>query len=164
MSGSPVIRFVDQSESAAVATMLRQMDMFYRPGATLPDPATYLEAARRTIETREGTRFALAFLDGEPVGIACIAVVRPGHNLAGLVFLKDLFVTEAARSHGIGTLLMRFLARFAVDHDLGRLDLTTGRDNMCARRLYGSLGGETVEKVYFSFPAEQLRRLAGDAG
>ncbi len=164
MSAAPEIGFADAAAIPEVARLLRAMDAFYRPGEALPDDATYLATVRRTMETREGTRFVLARAGGAAVGLACIAVLRPGRNLAGLVFLKDLFVDESARDRGVGRALMGFLARFAVEHGIGRIDLTTGRDNAGARRLYAALGGEEQDKVFFSFPAERLRRMADDAG
>ncbi|MFY0100128.1 GNAT family N-acetyltransferase, partial [Acinetobacter baumannii] len=78
---------------------------------------------------RFGTQFALARHAGRPVGLAAFAVIHPGRRLKGLIFLKDLFVAPEARGLGTGEALMRFLARFAVDNGIGRIDLTAEPHN-----------------------------------
>lgn len=158
------LRFATAGDAAAVALMLREMDAHYRPGAVLPTAETYRRVAEATLVEREGTRFALCFAGGVPVGIACIGVLRPGRDLQGLVFLKDLFVAERARGRGVGRALMGFLARFALASGLGRIDLTTDADNAGARRLYTRLGGGASDKVFFTFRADALARLAEEPG
>jgi GNAT superfamily N-acetyltransferase len=161
---APEVRFAEVADAATVATLLRTMDMHYRPGETLRPAADYEASVVATIEAREGTRFALCLAAGEPLGLACIGVLRPGRDLKGLIFVKDVFVREEAQGRGIGTLLMRFLARFAISQGLGRIDLTTPVGNAGAQRLYAALGGVVQHKVCFSFPADSLQRLSGGGG
>jgi ribosomal protein S18 acetylase RimI-like enzyme len=104
----------------------------------------------------------LCLAAAEPLGLACVGVLRPGRDLKGLVFVKDVFVRDEARGRGIGTRLMRFLARFAIAQGLGRIDLTTPVGNAGAQRLYAALGGIVQHKVCFSFPIESLERLSSD--
>ncbi len=118
--------------------------------------------ASSTIAEREGMRFAICVaFDGKPLGVACVAVLRPGRDLRGLLFVKDLFVKEEARGHGIGSALMRFLAAFCLDQGIARIDLGTDRSNDGAQRLYDALGGVRQDKVAFTFPTDVLKRLAG---
>jgi GNAT superfamily N-acetyltransferase len=157
---APQMRFATRADAPAVAKLLREMDTHYRLGESLPQPAEYEASVARTLETREGTRFALCLLAGVPQGVACIGVLRPGRDLKGLVFVKDVFVREEAQGQGLGTELMRFIAAFALAEGIGRIDLTTPVSNRGAQRLYAELGGLVQEKVCFTFPAESLRRLA----
>lgn len=136
------------------------MDEHYRPSEALPAPATYAAIAEATIRTQEGTRFVLCFADGRPAGLACLAVLRPGRDLKGLIFVKDLFVRAELRSRGLGRAMMRFIAEFALGQGIGRIDLAAGEDNPGARRLYEELGGLVRPAVYFNFPEDALRRLA----
>ena len=161
MPSHPAIRFADEGDAGSVADVLREMDRHYRPDADLPSPGDYVATATRTIEEREGTRFLLCFSpDGRPVGIACVAVLRPGRDLRGLVYVKDLFVKQEARGAGLGTAMMRFLAHFCLERGIGRIDLGTDRSNLGAQRLYEALGGASQEKVNYTFPIESLRKLA----
>ncbi|SDQ96609.1 Ribosomal protein S18 acetylase RimI [Rhizobiales bacterium GAS113] len=157
----PEIRFAEAADASAVATLLRAMDTHYRPGDALPLAAEYAACVTRTLEAKEGTRFVLCLAAGEPLGVACIGVLRPGRDLKGLVFVKDVFVCQEAQGHGIGTKLMRFLAGFAIEQGLGRIDLTTPVSNSGAQRLYAALDGVVQHKMCFTFPIESLQRLAG---
>ena len=97
-------------------------------------------------ETAEGTRFAVAEIEGEAVGIACFAILRPGHLLEGLVYLKELFVVDSPGTGHRGR-LMAFLAAFAREHGLGRIDFTTDAGNDASQRLYEGLGATRQPKV-----------------
>ena len=117
--------------------------------------------ASSTIVAREGMRFAIGVAsDGKPLGVACVAVLRPGRDLRGLLFVKDLFVKEQARGQGLGSALMRFLAAFCLDQGIARIDLGTDRGNDGAQRLYDALGGVRQDKVAFTLPTDVLRKLA----
>ncbi|MBL8690944.1 MAG: GNAT family N-acetyltransferase [Rhodospirillaceae bacterium] len=157
-----VIRFAAEADSSSVADVIEAMDRHYRPDAELRPWAEYRAMAAATISAREGTRFVLCLAPGgAAVGIACVAVLRPGRDLRGLVYVKDLFLKEEARGLGLGTEIMRFLARFCLDEGIGRIDLGTDRSNDGAQRLYDALGGSRQDKVSFTFPADTLRKLAG---
>jgi ribosomal protein S18 acetylase RimI-like enzyme len=120
--------------------------------------------AEQVFVEREGTRFVLARGDGEPLGVACIAVIRPGRDLKGLVYLKDLFVVETARGYGVGKRIMRFLAHFANENGIGRIDFTTDRSNEAAQRFYALLGACAQQKMHYTLAGEALRELADEAG
>jgi ribosomal protein S18 acetylase RimI-like enzyme len=155
------VRFAKPEDATAVALLVREMDRHYRPGEDLRPEADYRGRVKEAIASREGTRFVLA-RDGEgrDVGLACVAILRPGRDLRGLLYLKDLYVAEAARGLGIGTRIMGFLAAFATENGIGRIDFTTDSDNAPAKRLYDALGGVVKEKVYYTLPTEALGALA----
>jgi GNAT superfamily N-acetyltransferase len=154
------IRIANLEDVAAVAQLVRAMDRHYRPGEDLRPEADYRRIMEETIANHEGTRFVLARDRGRDVGLACVAILRPGRDLRGLLYLKDLYVVEAARGLGIGTRIIQFLAAFAIKNEIGRIDFTTDRDNAAAQRLYSALGGVVKEKVYYTLPTEVLSALA----
>src|SRR5262245_48299336 len=128
------------------------MDAHYHPGAALADDDQYAGMIDRTIRTREGTRFVLGFLAGKPAGLACFAIIRPGRERKGLVFVKDLFVHAEHRGKGLGRTMMSFLASFTLEQGLGRIELATDPANEDAQRLYSDLGGIRRPAVHFTFP------------
>ncbi len=104
----------------------------------------------------------LAELDGEPAGFALFFhnfstfVGRPG------LYLEDLFVRPALRSHGIGKELLRLLARLAVDRGCGRFEWAVLDWNEPAIGFYKSLGAKPMnEWTVFRVDGEALRELAG---
>ena len=109
----------------------------------------------------------LAEVDGpgsasEPVGFASFAVVHPAPDLTGQLFLKDLFVTAAARSGGVGEALLRALAQIAVERRCSRLDWTAEDYNPRALALYDRIGARRLpEKVYYRIDGAALKDFAG---
>ena len=157
------IRFASIDDAAAVALLVRDLDRHYRPGEELRPEADYRRIMEETIASHEGTRFVLARdARGQNVGVACVAILRPGRDLRGLLYLKDLYVVEEARGAGIGTRIIRFLAAFAVRNEIGRMDFTTDHGNVLAQRLYDGLGGLVKHKVHYTLPTEVLDALAAE--
>jgi GNAT superfamily N-acetyltransferase len=154
------VRLATRADAAALAAVTDAMDVHYRGDAARRATGNAITMVERTFDTSEGTRFLLAELDGAPVGMACFAVIRPGHALRGLIFLKDLFVVAAARGRGTGTALMAALARYALDHDIGRIDLETATDNTGAQALYERLGGSRSVKLQYRYDGAALEQLA----
>lgn len=153
-------KLAEVADAAVVAQLVDDMDVHYRGDGNTVGVAAAIPMIEATIREREGTRFLLA-LDGDvAVGIACFAVLRPGFRQQGLVFLKDLFVPAHLRGRGIGGAITAELARFAIAHGIGRIDLTADADNAKAAALYDSLGAERQEKIMFRYDGEALRKLA----
>ncbi|GAB4367615.1 MAG: GNAT family N-acetyltransferase [Kiloniellaceae bacterium] len=103
----------------------------------------------------------LAEVDGEAVGFASFAVVHPAPDLTGQLFLKDLFVTAAVRSGGIGEALLRALAQTAVARRCSRLDWTAEDYNPRALALYDRIGARRLpEKIYYRIDGDALKDFA----
>ncbi|MFZ4532002.1 MAG: GNAT family N-acetyltransferase [Alsobacter sp.] len=115
---------------------------------------------RRALAEGEGSRFAIARLDGQPAGIACFGVLRPGHLLSGVLYLKDLFVVAPLRGRGIGRALLGWLAGHALQNGYGRIDFTTEASNQAAQRFYEALGAVRQPKVFYRVEGEALTALA----
>src|SRR3954453_14392153 len=159
-----IVRLAGAQDSPALARLLVAIEAHYLG----QDRTSTIAAAQATVDhafaTAEGPRFAVAEIQGEAVGIACFAILRPGHLLDGLVYLKELFVVDRARGRGIGGRMMAFLAAFAREHGLGRLDFTTDAGNAASQRLYERLGAARQPKVSYRLEGETLDALGrGDS-
>ncbi len=147
-------RLAGPDDAAALAQMVDAMDRYYQ------DPEKADGATRAAAEgwlRGDGvsdTRFILGFDGEEPVGFAAFAVLYPGNDLRGMVFLKDLFVLADWRRRNIGEGLMRTLARFCVEHRIGRIDWPVETDR--AQRFYERLGAADL-------PHKRLMRFDGPA-
>ncbi|WP_346909255.1 GNAT family N-acetyltransferase [uncultured Roseibium sp.] len=144
----------------AIAALFAAIDLHYQ-NQTL-DPEEALEKAALYLrEPDNGAHYAIARIDGTPVGLACFALFRHGLIATGSVFLKDLFVTEAARGSGAGEALMQFVARYARDRDVTRIDLSVDVPNTGAARFYDRLGGRLEDsKRFYRFIGEAFAKLA----
>jgi GNAT superfamily N-acetyltransferase len=98
----------------------------------------------------------LAEVEGVPVGFASYFrtystfLGRPG------IWLDDLYVDEDVRGRGIGTALLRQLARMASQWGCGRIEWTAGTHNRRGLDFYRRHGAIIREHV-------RLCRLDGDA-
>ncbi|MCB1493179.1 MAG: GNAT family N-acetyltransferase [Rhodobiaceae bacterium] len=154
------VRFADAGDTEAIAGFLAEMDRFYGAATQAPEKAQ-ARVADWLADDAGSSRFVLAHDGDAAVGVASVAVLLPGPELSGSLFVKDLFVAEAGRSKGVGEAIMRWLADYCVARDIGRLDLTTETWNGGARRFYTRLGGALQEqKVFFRFDRDALAALA----
>ena len=103
-----------------------------------------------------GAQVLLGYLNEEPVSFALFFhnfstfLGRPG------LYLEDLFVKEHARSHGIGTAILRHLAQIACDRNCPRFEWVCLDWNVRALDFYKSLGAEIL-------PEWKIHRTTGTA-
>ena len=144
------------------ATLLHAVDSFYH-GEETPGIAAHLRFVEDEIlGPGSSTLVALAHFGKRIAGGAFFAVLYPADPLKGGIFLKDLFVFQEAREKKVGEALMRYLARFAVENDLCRIDWAAGKDLDRVRAFYDSLGAHVLDnRVLYRLEGEPMARLAG---
>lgn len=147
----PVIRLATLEDVPDVAELVRAIDLHYVGPDVAKPLAPTLAMVEQTMREGEGTRFALAFLEGRAVGLACFALLRPGFRLTGLLFIKELFVAQDVRGQAVGAALLRWLAEYARECGVTRIDLTTDGANQGAQTFYERLGAERMNKVFYRF-------------
>lgn len=103
----------------------------------------------------------LAFWGKEPAGFALFFPTystflgRPG------IYLEDLFVRPVYRGHGIGTKLLRELARLVKKRQGGRLEWSVLNWNKNAIRLYRRMGAKPQsEWTVYRMREKEIARLA----
>ena len=99
---------------------------------------------------------ALAWVDGQPVGMVLFFynfstfLMKPG------LYLEDIFVQPDHRGQGIGKALLVYLGKLALARGCGRLDWSVLDWNTPAIEFYQRMGAEIK-------PEWQLCRVTGDA-
>src|SRR5680860_918852 len=86
--------------------------------------------------------------EGDFVGFAHYRSVPQTLSATTGLYLDDLFVTTDARGAGAGRAIMDFVKRYAKDHKLSRIRLTTATDNATAQILYDQVGTRTDWVTY----------------
>ncbi|HEY2988763.1 MAG TPA: GNAT family N-acetyltransferase [Candidatus Binatia bacterium] len=82
---------------------------------------------------------------------------RPG------IYLEDLFVLPQWRRRGLGTQLLRHMAREAVARNCGRLEWSVLDWNEPAIRFYEKLGARAMDEwTVFRLTGDALKRLASE--
>ena len=94
-------------------------------------------------------------VDGDPAGSAIWFKTYSTWQAKNCLYLEDLYVTPDHRGAGVGKMLLRHLARIAVEEGCARFEWSVLDWNEPAIRVYNAIGAEPQ--------AEWLRyRLAGD--
>lgn len=145
----------------AIAALAEEMDRFY--GATEPEPLDIrIQQINQAIFRNPPAAHALLAWDNDRlVGFAAYSFLWPAVGLTRSLYLKELYVAEAARRAGVGKLLVRSLLETAVKHDCSRVEWTTDRGNVEAQTFYEFLGiPQNPSKLFYRLEGEELRRAA----
>jgi len=149
------------SHAEAIAALADEMDQFY--GVT--------EAEKRELRIRQINEaiFAdqpsayalLAWEEDQLAGFAAYSFLWPAVGLSRSLFLKELYVAEAARHTGVGTQLMQALFEIALKQRCSRVEWQTEVANEAARAFYAGLGTpEFTGKVLYRVEGEGLLQAA----
>jgi GNAT superfamily N-acetyltransferase len=154
------IRFAAADDCALLLRLIRELAVFERaPNAVV---ASEEDLRRHGFGADPQFEAILAFLDGEPAGVALFHARFSTWLGRPCLYLEDLYVTEAARGQGVGRRLMARLARIAVERQWGRIDFNVLEWNP-ARRFYERLGlGHVGEWLRYGGDEAALRRLAAE--
>lgn len=138
-----------------VAALFREMQAHYRVNCP-PGPVIVRDLANLP----PGTSILVAAAP-EIVGFAAVSAVYPGPGLKAGLFLKELFVSHAARGTGVGKRLMRAVAAFALQHGFARVDWTADRSDERLLSFYSATGATAQpEKLFFRLTGDALADLA----
>ncbi len=156
-----VVNPAEPAHVEAIATLAEEMDRFY--GATEVEPLDLrVRQINEVLFGNPPSAYALlAWDDDVLVGFAAYSFLWPAIGLTRSLYLKELYVIEAARRTGVGKLLMRHLYEIAVKQDCTRVEWTTDSGNTDAQRFYAELGVRVSEsKLFYRIEGEELRRAA----
>ncbi|HET9862340.1 MAG TPA: GNAT family N-acetyltransferase [Steroidobacteraceae bacterium] len=157
------IRPATAADAPLIANLVRELADYEK---LLSEAQATPEDFRRELESPNPViRVLIAEWNGEPAGFALYFfnfstfVGRPG------LYLEDLFVRPALRSHGIGRGLLRALARIARQRNCGRMEWAVLDWNEPALRFYRTLNARPMKEwiVHRLTPVE-IDALAGEAG
>ncbi len=107
------------------------------------------EGAAFLVDPASGTLCLVADDGGRLAGFAILNPYFPGPRLTHGLYLKELYVTAAARSAGVGEALIEAIRALAKKRGDTRVLWTTGEDNAAAQRFYDRLGMRREKKVYY---------------
>jgi GNAT superfamily N-acetyltransferase len=156
------IRPATRADAPVIASLVRELADYEKlldeAKATATDFLRELESPNPVIHV------LIAEWDGAPCGFALYFfnfstfVGRPG------LYLEDLFVRPAQRSHGIGRALLRELARIAKDRGCGRMEWAVLDWNEPALRFYKSLDARQMnEWIIHRLTPVEIAKLAAEA-
>ncbi len=104
---------------------------------------------RRFLAPSEDGLLLGARREGDLVGYACLYWHFSSLEAAETVLMNDLYVTEDARSHGIGRALIEATVEVARERGAPYVEWSTAPDNATAQRLYDATGAERSEWITY---------------
>ena len=118
-------------------------------GVTWPSENAFVAGVERLIEQRDAA-YLLAAPDDDsaPAGVAQLRFRYGIWWAAEDCLLADLFVTEAARGHGLGRALVAATVDLARERGCRRIELDVNEDNLPALALYRSFGFDPQDDRY----------------
>jgi GNAT superfamily N-acetyltransferase len=158
------IQFFEPRYFQSFADAMHELDQHYFGQAGASREAVSASLERGLLGANSGVKVVLAVDEGEVAGLATVSLLFPAPELRGQLFMKDLFVRQNWRGHGVGEQIMQFLAVYAVNLNCVRFDWTTENTNSGAMAFYARLGAEHIRrKVYYRLTGPALEALAKGA-
>src|SRR5262249_3753032 len=140
---------------------MEEVDRFY--GVTDIDPPSqrvpHIAAA---LFQEPKAAYALLAWDWEQlVGMAAYSFLWPAAGVTRSLYLKELYVIEAYRRKGVGTLCVQGLWQIAVEHACSRVEWTTDEGGVLGESFYERLGvPQNQEKIFYRLEGDGIRRMA----
>ena len=155
-SSKTSIRSPASEDIHGLAELFSEMQEHYgRPVA----PARALQAATLACQPSTGTfdpRVLIAVMDARIVGSVVLNVTFPAYELTRALYVRDLYISNAARRTGVGSLLVRAAARLTYEQGFSALDWTTETGNSAARKMYKSCGARVLPRTYYRLAREDM--------
>ena len=158
----PRIRVAASADIPLILGFIRELAAYEQLAHEVVADEVLLE--RTLFGDRPAAETLLGFLGADAVGFALYFhnystfLGRPG------IYLDALFVRPEARGQGVGTALLRAVAKTAVDRGCGRLEWSVLDWNEPALGFYRSLGAEAMDQwtVHRVTGAALAKLAAGD--
>jgi GNAT superfamily N-acetyltransferase len=155
------IAFFQDQHLDSVVDLFCDMSAHYNGSNASPAEAVRRNLVRNILGPDSGVKLVLAIENGRAIGVACISLLYPAPKEKCQLFMKELYVSSAYRNHGVGPLLMKFIAAYALTKECVRFDWTVDSDNSRAAEFYRRLGAEQLStKLYFRLGTAQMEQLA----
>lgn len=154
-----IFRFGTEADVPLVLQFIRDLAEYEKLAHAVIATEELLQAS--LFGARRHAEVVLAEYEGEPAGFALFF-----HNFSTFVgraglYLEDLFVRPALRSHGIGKELLRFLAHIATERGCQRFEWAVLDWNEPAIGFYKSLGARPLDDwIIFRLGGDALHTLA----
>lgn len=146
------IRRAGPDDREALRALFHETERFYRTGH--PEFDVRERALDRLLGAGDPTCLIVRD-DDRPLAYATYAILVP--PLKGVMFLKELFVSEPARGSGVGDALMKHLAQLAKEEGCIRFDWTTDIALEAAQRFYARFGAIPLDcKIYYRIEAHEF--------
>lgn len=150
-----------QADVEAISSILTEVDRYYGASDEEPLSERVPQITSALFGTPPSAYALLAWDDGKLVGLAAYSFLWPAAGVSRSLFLKELYVSEESRRHGVGRLLMSELCRIAHENSCERVEWTADADNPIALTFHETLGVPPVSsKVFYRVVGNAVKQMA----
>lgn len=142
------IRHVKLEDAVQLCQLIQQVEsdseyMLFEPGER-KITVEQMQTRIRSMKTESHSEIFTAELDGKLIGYL-MAIGGSSKRTRHTVYLV-IGVLTSHRGHGVGTRLFEHLEKWAVQHNIRRLELTVAQPNEAGMRLYWKMNFEIEGK------------------
>ena len=143
LDGICTTRLATADDVPALAALFVEMLRYYDDPPS--DEAAAADALRRHVfAPGAGIELLVAESAGRLAGFATLSPLFPIDGVGTALYMKELFVSDAVRSKGVGRRLLAGVARLAQDRGCVRVNWSAAADNTGAIRFYEGIGGRRL--------------------
>jgi GNAT superfamily N-acetyltransferase len=136
------IREATQADAGTILRFITELAIYENAGHEVE--ATVESVAQSLFGPNSDSHAAICERDGVPVGFAVWFFSYSTWQARNGLYLEDLYVTPEQRGTGAGRLMLRYLARIAVEKGCGRFEWSVLDWNEPAIKAYQAIGAEPL--------------------
>ncbi len=152
-----VVRSAVDHDIPGLAALFSEMQHHYQRPVTDEQAVEAATLACRPVRTTFDPRVLIAAVDTTVVGSIVMNVTFPAFELTRALYIRDLYISQSMRRHGVGQALVKAAAHLAFEQGFSALDWTTETSNAAARRMYESCGARVLPRTYYRLAREDIK-------
>lgn len=154
-----IVREANKSDSALILKFVKELAIYEK--AEHEVLATESSIENSIFGGESATKAVICESEGEAIGFAVYFFNYSTWLAKHGLYLEDLYVSQTERGRGAGKLLLKHLAKIAVDKDCGRFEWNVLDWNQPAIEFYKSLGAKPKDEwIGYRLSGAELLHLA----
>lgn len=141
---------------SGLAGLFSEMQRHYRRPVTDEQALEAAALACEPVSAMFDPRVLIATACGAVVGSIVLNVTFPAFELSRSLYIRDLYIAQSMRRHGVGQALVKAAARLTYSEGFSALDWTTETGNAAARQMYELCGARQLERTYYRLAREDM--------
>lgn len=161
MSGEMSFRYAEENDTAAILYFIKELAQYEKMADQV---IATEELLHEWIFEKKKAEVIFAVLNGKEIGFALFF-----HNFSTFlgragIYLEDLFILPEYRGNGYGKMILKQLAKIAVERGCGRLEWWCLDWNKPSIDFYLSLGAEPMNDwTVYRIAGDTLKEMSEDA-
>jgi len=155
------LRFAKEDDCGIILGFIKELAIYED---LLEEVVATEEILKTSLFVRKAAEVVIGEYDGVPVSYMLFV-----HNFSTFlgkpgIYLEDLYVKPEMRGKGLGTILLSYLGKLALERDCGRVEWSCLDWNKKSIDFYKGLGAEPMEEwTVYRVTGDRIGRLANEA-